>query len=103
MSKTAWLPIRYESFYDVPRLFFVESGGTAFAFDCPFDDASDDFRDEYTIYRLDVADRAIVEEPLDWRAALARAVIIGRMAVVSVRFDESRRQFVAAETLSGIR
>ena len=102
MSKTGWLPIRYESFYDVPRLFFVEVEGSALAFDCPFDDASDDYREEYSVYRLDAIDRSIDQEAFDWRGALARAVYIGRIPVVNVRFDETRRCFVAAETVSEV-
>ena len=38
-----WANIQYRDFYDVPRIFVADYQGRLYLFDCPFDEALDDY------------------------------------------------------------
>lgn len=90
-----WLPIRYFSFFDVPRQFVVEFGGRSFVFDCRFDDQLDDYPDEYRIFEV----VAGVPESLPWDEAIGAGVRRGSVPVRAVRFDASMRRYVESSVL----
>lgn len=95
-----WLPIRYRDFHDVPRAFVFEHDGTAYLFDCPFDDAADEYPPHYGIYRLDPG--VVPPEDGSWADLASRGRLIGRIGVAEVRFDETRRRAVDASILPAL-
>src|SRR5581483_8935242 len=40
-------------FWDVPRVFALEVDDGWLLFDCPFNDAADDYQEDYDVYQLD--------------------------------------------------
>ena len=82
---TDWLPIRYVDFYDVPRLFAVESE-PVLLFDSPFDEEEDEYVDSYRVSRLSALPNA--EELV---AVVGAGEPLGEVAVGDVRFDETSR------------
>ena len=91
-------PINYRDFWDYPRIFFVEDGGRLYLFDCQFDGATEDYPDDYQIFRmppLTDADYAGSWAPL-WERATAR---LGTVQVSEVTFDPTRRQAIDASVL----
>ena len=52
-APAGWLPIRqYRDFWDVPRMFLVDSDGRSMLFDCAFDEEREDFGDQYRVYLM---------------------------------------------------
>jgi hypothetical protein len=86
-------PIRYREFWDVPRVFLVAHRGRLFLFDCPFDEAAEDFPEVYRVYVLP----PLGEEELagSWDKLSARAVsYLGEISIKQVGFDASKRQTI---------
>ena len=97
-----WLPIRrYRDFYDIPRAFVVEHGGEQLLFDCPFDEALDNYADEYTIYRVsdDFRDRA---DLMSWTDLGKQFEPIAVIPTTAVRFDPTRRRAIRADVCEGM-
>ena len=95
---TAWAPIRYMGFWDVPRIFLTRYKGQTFLFDCPFDEQLEDDSDSYRVYRM--PDLAEEDLPKDWTTLHQRATsFLGEIPVVRVRFDDSRRREVELSVL----
>jgi hypothetical protein len=87
------VPIRYREFWDVPRVFLVSHRGQLFLFDCPFDEAAEDFPDCYRVYVLP----PVAEEDLtgSWDKLSARAIsFLGEVPIKQVGFDPSKRQTI---------
>lgn len=97
MNTERWLPIRYRDFYDIPRAFVVENHGETLLFNCPFDEAADDYPDHYTVIRLDQL--AITELDGSWEHLANRGSTIRQIPTSQVRFDPSRRAAVDAASL----
>jgi hypothetical protein len=94
-----WLPISYREFHDVPRAFFVHSARGWLFFDCAFHDDADDYRPEYEVDLL--GDKGPDDFPTSWSEVARDAVErVGTVPVASVRFGETRRAALHAETLS---
>jgi len=90
---SAWSPIKYMGFYDVPLIFLTMHGGRTFLFDCPFLADVEDDADFYKVYLMP----ELREEdlPKDWTTLAARATrYLGEIPVAKVRFDPTRRQAV---------
>lgn len=85
---TEWLPIRYVDFYDVPRLFAVESE-PVLLFDSTFDEQDDDYAESFRVSRIPE-----LPQPDDLAAAVATGEPVGEVPVADVRFDETRRRAV---------
>jgi len=85
-------PITYRGYYDVPRMFVVDYRGAQLLFDCPFDDAADDYSADYTVYRLpaEIEPSAVAS----WYDLPALGIKVGTVPVSEVRFDSTRRQAV---------
>ena len=98
-----WIPIRYREFYDVPRVFALESSGEWMLFDCPLDESADEYHQDYTVYLLDAAAAA----SLDGRAWPAPErdgqVPIATVPVSTVTFDSTRRKAVRRELLTAVK
>jgi len=93
-----WLPIRlYRDFYDVPRAFLVERAGTVLLFDCPFDDAADDYPDRYRVYRMP-PDALTTAAQGSWVELWRQGQFLTEVPVAAVQFDTTRR--VAADVPS---
>jgi hypothetical protein len=97
-----WIPIRYRDFYDVPRVFALKSRGNWLLFDCPFDEAADEYREDYAVYLPDATAAASLEEGAWPTSASDGLAPIATVPVRTVTFDPTRRQAVRRELLSGI-
>lgn len=93
-----WAPIRYREFWDVPRIFLVCHQDKWFLFDCPFDEASEDFPDFYRVY--------IIPEPGEeelagsWDKLHGKALhYVGEVSIPRVRFDSSKRREIDTSIL----
>ena len=95
---TAWSPIRYMGFWDVPRIFLTHYKGQSFLFDCPFDEELEDDSDSYRVYTMpDLVDEDL---PKDWTTLHQRATsFVGEIPVARVRFDPTRRREVELSVL----
>lgn len=98
-----WLKILlYRDFYDVPRAFIISVNSALFLFDCPFDEARDDYPDSYQIYKL--PQKEIGELPLDWRElAVGGLKHIGVVPIAGVRFDPSRRSCISLNSIRALK
>jgi hypothetical protein len=97
-----WLNINYRDFWDVPRIFFVERGGTLFLFDCQFDDTIEDYPESYRVFRMPALTPADYER--SWADLWRRAdALVGEVPVAAVRFDPTRRAGIAANSFDAIR
>ena len=95
-----WLPIwQYRDFWDVPRMFLVETEGKLFLFDCPFDEEREDFSTTYQIYQVPAISEAELEG--SWAELPNRAIrSLGVVSVSSVTFDPSRRTAIDGRILA---
>jgi hypothetical protein len=95
---TRWAAIYYRDFWDVPRIFHLADGGRSYLFDCPFDDESEDYPDEYHVYLMPPL--TATDLTGSWAGLFRKAVAeIGRVPISAVQFDPTRRQFVDASIL----
>lgn len=97
-QKSGWAPIQYRDFWDVPRIFLVPYQGKWVLFDCPFDEATEDFPDFYRVY--------VISEPSDedlagsWDKLHEKAThFSGDIAIAKVHFDPSKRREVDTRIL----
>jgi hypothetical protein len=97
MNHVRWVPILYRDFWDVPRLIFVRSNARHYLLVCSFDDARDDYGDEYVVYL--VPPTISVEDTKDWSDLLRAGHRIGVIPVSQVEFDETKRKGVSARVL----
>lgn len=93
-----WVPINYREFWDVPRIFFVEDDGQLYLFDCRFDEAIEDYPDEYRVYLMP---HLGAEELAGSWAKVDRKAIrqLGTVPVARVKFDPTKREQIDAAIL----
>jgi len=85
-------PIKYFSFWDVPRTFVVESDGKLYLLTSEFDEAVDEYPNEYEVFVIPDHKLSAVS---DWKSvALLPTTRIGRVSISSVSFDSTHRGFV---------
>ena len=97
-TTTEMVPIQYRGFSDVPRIFLARHRGRLFLFDCAFDDALEDYPDDFRAYELPID--ADADLPKDWTTLAQRAIrTLGTVPVAAVAFDPSRRQSIDAAVL----
>lgn len=95
MERTA---IQYRDFWDVPRIFLTRYAGRTFLFDCPFDEAQEDYPSTYRVYLMPALDETDVEG--SWTTLSAKAVReLGEVPLDRVLFDPSRRKDIDAGIL----
>jgi hypothetical protein len=87
-----WVSFEYRDFYDVPRQIIVSHRGHTFLLDCPFDEVREDYAAEYDILEFPELAAHAVRDSKDLRGLATR--ILGRVPVVAVRFDPTRRSQV---------
>lgn len=95
-SEPRWLPIRYFAFWDVPRALVVDRGGDTLVLECPWDEVADDYAEYFDVYAI----AASCPPESSWQELMGSAALRGRVPVASVRFDQTRRRFVDASSLS---
>ena len=96
-----WTPMRYREFWDVPRIFLVPYQGIWFLFECPLDEAVEDFRDSYRLYVIPQGS----EEELagSWDRLHEKATqYSGEVAVAQVHFDSSKRREIETKILDDL-
>jgi len=97
-----WLPIRYRDFYDIPRLIAVEFEHSLYLFDCPFDEGPDDYCPSFTVYRLPLEARPLLDDD-SWTGLTARGEIVGRVPTSDLELDESRRRVLKRDIFRRLR
>jgi hypothetical protein len=91
-------PIRYQDFWDVPRIFLVSYQGKCFLFDCAFDEVIEDYPDSYRVYVI--PDPSEEELAGSWDKLHAKAThYCGDVSIEKVRFDPSKRSEVDTSIL----
>jgi len=95
-----WQPVlAYREFFDRPRAFILEPvRGLFLLFDCPFDEANDDYSATFNVYPLQIASADAL--PQDWRTITPPSQdSVGAVAVAEIEFDETRRKHVRLQKL----
>ena len=98
MSGSRWVPIRYREVWDVPRIFVVSYGSSFLLFDCPFDEAVEDYPNRYHVYLMP----PLTEEDLagSWGHLAGRAIEhLADVPIAHVQFDPTKRQSIDAGLL----
>lgn len=103
MNDVCWLPIRYRDFYDVPRMFVVESQSKVFLFDCAFDVQTDDYPTRYIVYQLQADSIESVHMNDDWRALPKKGIRVGTVDLEDLKFDVTNRKFVDRNIFSHLK
>lgn len=95
------LPIRYRDFWDVPRMFLVQQGQQLYLFDCPFDEATEDYGSSYRVYTM--PSLGANDLTGSWADLPSRATaFLAEVPMSSIRFDPSRRQGIEAGVLAAL-
>src|SRR5262249_18050690 len=90
-------PIKYFSFWDVPRTFAFEQAGKVYVLTAEFDDGLDEYPDDYEVFVVSGIKLSAVS---DWKVIEPLPKTrIGKVAVAAVQFDESHRKFVDSSFL----
>ena len=98
-SEDEWIAIRYGAFWDVPRTFHLRWHGIDLIFDSEFDESLDEYSPEYIVVRVASAPP---EKGTSWATSIDSGVLVGRMPVDRVRFDETRRRFVHRPSVESV-
>lgn len=81
----------YRDFHDVPRLVAIREPDGYWLLDCAFDDALDDYPDDFTVKWIPSSHERSPEDLIELARALAP---LAQIATSALTFDESRRRFV---------
>ncbi len=96
-----WVSIRYRDFYDLPRIFIASYEGRQYLFDCPFDDALDDYPESYRVYQLPLLSEAELQG--SWEHLSARAIdFLGTLPLAAVQFDPTKRACINAAVFTSL-
>ena len=89
MKTDIWILIRHRDLWDVPRIFLASYQGSHFLFDCPFDESTEDYPEQYHVYLMPpIKDEELVGS---WADLPKKAIrYLGDVAITSVSFDASR-------------
>jgi len=99
MDQSKFVAIQYAGFYDVPRVFVVESADRCLLFVSHFDETIDEYEDAYNVYLMPPAFKL----PPTWEALESMAERrLGTIKVSDVTFDETRRKGISIDTLRRI-
>lgn len=90
---TTMIPIQYRELYDVPRIFLAKYKNILILFDCPFDEAQDEYPNVYKVYILPAAVEENLAPPFSWAELYKRATnYLGEIPVTAVKFDATLRR-----------
>jgi len=94
-------PIKYFSFWDVPRTFAFEQAGEVYVLISEFDDELDEYPDYYEVLVASgIGSLSVVS---DWKSIEPLPKTrVGKVPLAVVHFDESRRKFVDSSFLDSI-
>ena len=93
-----WHPIVYRDFYDVPRAFVVNDEKRTLFFVSSFDEALDDYREDYDVYEM--LNLSETELKGSWENLEQRAKRkLGSIRVAGVHFDSTLRREVDLDVL----
>jgi hypothetical protein len=96
MSK--WVAIKYREFYDVPRIFLVEHRGRLLLFDGLFNEAIDEYPNDYKVYLMSpLRDEDTSGSWLGLRDKAIRP--LGTIPVANLRFDSTHRREIDTEPI----
>lgn len=95
---STWASIRYRDLWDQPRIFLVDFQDRHFLFDCAFDEATEDYPDQYKVYLMPPLTEA--ELAASWAHFSARAIqYLGDVPLDQVHFDPTRRKEIDTAVL----
>lgn len=98
---SARIPFIYKDFWDIPRAIVLEWNDSIYFFDCPFDDALDDYANTYKVFRLPAETATGVD--VSWLDFHLRGEAIGYVESQDFEFDATRRHTVSAAVFERIR
>lgn len=98
MNHPHYVPIHYREFSDIPRIFTVRDVSGLYLFDCPFDNAIDEYPSEYWVYRLPAA--TAIPDTGSWDHLSRGGVLLARIPTSDVTFDETKRVSIDARILA---
>jgi hypothetical protein len=79
-------------------MFLVEYQGQSYLFDSPFDETADEYADHYDVFRMpEPTPKALGQSWSGLRHSASEE--LGRVPVVAVQFDETRRNSIDTEVL----
>jgi len=93
VASEKWADFVYWGFWDIPRCILATLGDETYFLDCPFDEALDDYRPEFTVYLMPEISRD--ELVAGARDLPSRAIsTLGTWPVSETRLDSSLRKKV---------
>jgi hypothetical protein len=88
----ATTPIYYTDYCDFPRVFVATHGNVSFLFDAGFDEATDEYPDEFEVFLLPALDLRDAEEM--WGSLRSKVVRrLGTIPTSAVRFTDGNRKW----------
>jgi len=81
-------------------MFVVEHSGDFYLFDSPFLGQDDEYSEFYLAYRLPWNVGDSVQKLQDWRDLASKGTQVGRVKVIDVRFDETKRLWINEEVFT---
>ncbi len=85
--------IKYFGYWDVPRTFVFERDERLYLLMSEFDDALDEYPDEYQVFLVSGARR--LSSVSDWTTVEPLLkTIVGKVPIAEVHFDSSKREYV---------
>ena len=88
----SWMSIeRYRDFYDVPRLMLTsDDGGEYWIFDCPFDDAQDEYPSTYRVFSVGKNFQGAIDR-FNSSGEWNKVSPVAEVEVQTLLFDDTRR------------
>lgn len=86
------IPIRYGSFWDVPRAILLHYRGKSLLLESPFDEDLDEYSGRYEVYQLPDETDWAMEPRGPWIADEVPRSLIGHILVSEVVFDSTMRE-----------
>ena len=94
------IPFVYGEFYDFPRMLRFAFGGQWYFLRSYFDEEQDEYEPNFVVYRLSHFTEADLSAGMEFWVNLPGATELGRIALVDVGFDISRRQTISAQAFA---
>ena len=96
---TNGIPIQYGEFYDFPRQIEFRHEGNWYFLRSEFDEDKDEYNEYYDVYLFPFrSEEEIKTNPCYWMQ-LSREHYLGRIPIVEVGLDETRRRSIDADAM----
>lgn len=93
--------IQFRDYWDVPRVFLVRHRDRLFLFDCPFDENTEDFPNDYQVYAMPELTEA--DWNGSWESLAEKATeLLAVVPISQVVFDPSKRQSIQTDLLDDL-